>query len=84
MGTNLPTYARVSFPPGVDETRISIVEDDTVVAETVLRPAGQYRPGPSNWDHQVNLLHYARTSPWRPDQLGGFTATVKVIFRADD
>jgi hypothetical protein len=74
----------VSFPPGLDETRIAVVDSDAIIAETILRAADNHRPGrPTTWDWQLNRLHYARTSPWRPDELG-LRADVERITRGED
>jgi hypothetical protein len=81
---NLPTYcAVVSFPPGLDETRLAVVDDVSTLAETTLRPSDNYRPGPATWDYQLHSLGWARTSPWQPDELG-FRADVKRITRGED
>jgi hypothetical protein len=61
----------------------SDIDSDAIIAETVLRAADNYRPGPATWDWQLNLLHYARTS-WRPDEVDEFRADVEVIVRGDE
>jgi hypothetical protein len=72
MQHNVPiTYrAWLSFPPGLDETRLAVADDTAVVAEHVWRPVGNYRPGPATWDWQLNVLGYTRISAWQPDELG--------------
>jgi hypothetical protein len=42
---NLPTlYAPVSFPPGIDETRLAVFDQDQQVAQHGWRPSDTYRP----------------------------------------
>jgi hypothetical protein len=44
-----PTYRAVlTIPPGFDETRLAVVDDTSLIAEHVWRPADNYRPGPRN------------------------------------
>jgi hypothetical protein len=85
VNENLPTTYRavVTIPAGLDETRLAVVDDTSVIAETTWRPTDNYRPGPATWDWRLNVLGYARTSPWAPDELG-FAADVKRIFRDDN
>jgi hypothetical protein len=52
----------VTFPPGLDETRIAVVDQTAVIAEHVWRPADNYRTGPATWDWRRNVLDYDRTS----------------------
>jgi hypothetical protein len=78
----LPTYrAELTFPPGLDETRLTVFDErGERAAATTWRPSTYDRPGPVHWDWRLNVLHYARTSPWQPDG-GGFGCDVKLIFR---
>jgi hypothetical protein len=81
---NLPNYrGLVTFPPGLDETRIAVVEDTAVIAEHVWRPDDNYRPGPAIWDWRLHALGYDRTSAWQPDELG-FSTDVKRITREEN
>ena len=81
MNETLPTIrAVVSFPPGLDETRLAVVDGDAVVAEQVWRPGDNYRPGPATWDWRLNVLGYARSSAWQLDALG-FGCNVERITR---
>jgi hypothetical protein len=57
---NLPTYRAVlTIPAGLDETRLAVVDDTSVIAETTWRPADNYQPGPATWDWR---LHASATS----------------------
>ncbi|HEU4523671.1 MAG TPA: hypothetical protein VFR62_01540 [Gemmatimonadales bacterium] len=76
-----PTYhARVSFPPGLDETRLAVVDNDAVIAETTWRHSSHDMPGPAVWDWHLHSLHYDRRSPWQRSDLG-FEADVEPITR---
>jgi hypothetical protein len=76
-------HAQISFPPGLDETRLAVVDDTSTLAKHVWRPADNYRPGPATWDWRLHALGYDRTSAWQPDELG-FRADVKRITRGGD
>jgi hypothetical protein len=76
-------YAQVSFPPGLDETRLAVFDQDHQQVAGHVWPAGTYAPGPATWDWRLNVLGYARTSPWSRDELG-FRTDVEPIFRYDD
>jgi hypothetical protein len=46
---NLPTYRAVlTIPAGLDETRLAVVDDTSVIAETTWRPAENYQTGTRN------------------------------------
>jgi hypothetical protein len=76
-----PTYRAVlTIPPGLDETRLAVVDDTSVIAETTWRPSDNYRPGPATWDWRLHALGYERRSPWRPDEFG-FGCEVERIAR---
>ena len=83
MTTNVPTYqAVVSFPPGLDETRLAVFDEHGQrAAETTWRPSDNYQPGPAAWDYQLHRLGFARRSPWQPTGLG-FGADVERIIRS--
>jgi hypothetical protein len=70
----------MSFPPGLDETRLAVADGTAVVAEATWRASDNYRPGPATWDWQLNMLGYARISAWQPDALG-FGCNVERITR---
>ncbi len=78
------TYrAQLTFPPGLDETRLAVFDGDVLAAETTWRASDNYRPGPANWDWQLNMLSYARTTRREPDG-GGFGCNCRAIFRYDE
>jgi hypothetical protein len=65
---NLPTYRVVlTIPAGLDETRLTVVDDTSVIAETTWRPADNYQPGPATWDWRLHALGCERTAAWQPD-----------------
>jgi hypothetical protein len=70
--TNLPAYhAVVTFPPGLDETRLHIEDEHGEhVVSTTWRPSSNFHPGPADWDYRLHQLGYARVSPWTPDADG--------------
>jgi hypothetical protein len=81
VNETLPTIrAVVSFPPGLDETRLAVVDGTAVLVEKTWRPSDNYRPGPATWDWQLNVLGYTRTSPWALDELG-FAAGAEPVTR---
>jgi hypothetical protein len=69
------------LPPGIDETRIAVIDDTSVIA-TTWRPADNYQPGPATWDWRLNVLGYTRISAWRPDEFG-FGYEVQTITRGN-
>jgi hypothetical protein len=80
---NLPTYRAVlTIPAGIDETRLAVVDDTSVIAETTWRRSDNYQPGPAHWDWALHRLGYDRRSPWQPEPLG-FGCEVERIFRDD-
>jgi hypothetical protein len=78
-----PYRAVLTIPAGLDETRLTVVDDTSVIAETTWRPSDNYQPGPATWDWRLHALGYDRTSAWPPDELG-FRADVKRITRGGD
>jgi hypothetical protein len=80
--STVPTIrAVVSFPPGINETRLAVFDQGQQVAQHVWRPSDNYAPGPATWDWRLNALGYERRSPWRPDEFG-FGCNVEPIIRA--
>jgi hypothetical protein len=55
-----------------------------VIVATTWRHSSHDMPGPSVWDYKVHALGYDRRSPWRSDDLGGFSADVQRITRRGD
>jgi hypothetical protein len=47
----------VTFPPGLDETRLSVKDEH--VAQTVGKPSNNYASGPSDWDYRLHVLGFA-------------------------
>jgi hypothetical protein len=76
----VPTYRAVlTIPAGLDETRLAVVDDTSVITETTWRPSDNYQPGPATWDWRLHALGYERTSRWEPTDVG-FQATVQPIY----
>jgi hypothetical protein len=72
VDTTVPTppapYAVLSFPPGLDENRLTVLgESGHPVASTSWRPTTQ-RIGVGSWDQRLAGLGYARTGDWRPTE----------------
>jgi hypothetical protein len=77
-----PYRAVLTIPTGLDETRLAIVVNNEVIAETTWRPADNYQPGPATWDWALHRLGYDRRSPWQPEPLG-FGYEVERITRGE-
>jgi hypothetical protein len=60
----------LTIPAGLDETRLAVVDDTSVIAESTWPPAENYQPGPATWDWRLHRLGYDRTGPWQPDEFG--------------
>jgi hypothetical protein len=83
---NAPIYrATVSLPPGLDETRLLVVDErGDRIAETVWRPDNASQSGPADWDWKLHALRFERRSPWKPDELFWFAADVTPITMASE
>jgi hypothetical protein len=74
------TYrAQLTYPPGLDETRLAVCDGDVRAAETTWRATGTYQPGPAHWDWQLNVLGFVRTTRWEPDGLGFRCAVERIV-----
>jgi hypothetical protein len=78
-----PTYrAQLTIPAGLDETRLAVVDDTAVIAETTWRDSSYDQPGPAAWDWRLHALGYERLTRWEPNALGS-QATVQPIIRKE-
>jgi hypothetical protein len=67
----------VSLPPGLDETRLLVVDENgDRITETTWRADNTNQSGPADWDWKLHALGFERRSPWKPDELFGFAADV--------